>query len=891
MEATQASLLAKEYALGIGRVKLSQLRFEPGVRDTDEKNVERLRLVFHTEGCHREDPTNFIPALVSKDDLGPAWVGSDKPQDLQLPAGQALHCLHGKHRVLAARRILRANDQWWTVTLYGNHMPNDVRQSLVEEYKNERQFADGDIFRYYRDAQIRNDQRSVKRWLARLSACKRRNLMQLEKADHGRVIEALDNLLPYTGLWQQLQLGALNRLLPLRLWQEILTYLRRMLHCWKHIMEDLEPSALTPQSVEALQLRMPLLSRSDEDTISVALKLSQYHPGGVAHYKAFPAVSEPGARQRLMERIYAYPRIISFRSFLEDTIYLEVCHNSMRCLLPNRQAYCDSFEAAFRSAFGGDEACFPTCYLQLWLYSMRHFPELSDIAASQPRKEKGGPKPTRKEVSSERQDAFAAFATALGFEVRNSSDRVDSQDAPIPDISPLMETPNASTDMVDIPIGARCNRPFERNFRTGRKFLFIQHIYAVHSVSNRHEYITAFAVAQDLIHSFWGERFAPKWPDGGQHQTAHIPRLNAEAIVPPPASPTMFDNASIDRIDGGPNQEAERSSIQPDADFIARVNPVSAPRDSASGGGADPNDDAEHLPDAWTQVQVSSPDLHDQDAHHSDPTYGAVQRQALEEGLYEDTTPPDAGAVPMIDDTGLSITQRAHSDRKRRRDPVPEVGRDLTTTERAREALDKVGPEKCWCVVEPGGECFTVEQGDQQRLDALLDQHAKPGCYLRKYTNSDNASIPIHRGEGSATISRGLSQEKPYGILIVSRQTRASRRQVPQWDLLPIRALEGDVQVSTFAFEKTGNTTRRRLWLEDGDRNVVYEKYIRKSQSGSDAEYELSNTDASGDLLVELRGKEDSGVPFIIKFLCRQEGWNTFCADKQDFLPEVHEEL
>ena len=43
--------------------------------------------------------------------------------------------------------------------------------------------------------------------------------MHLEKADHGRLIEALDNLLPYVGLWQELSLGALNRVLPMRLWQ------------------------------------------------------------------------------------------------------------------------------------------------------------------------------------------------------------------------------------------------------------------------------------------------------------------------------------------------------------------------------------------------------------------------------------------------------------------------------------------------------------------------------------------------------------------------------------------------------------------------------------------------------------------------------------------------
>lgn len=98
-------------------------------------------------------------------------------------------------------------------------LPVLMRQSCIEQYRNELQFGDGDIVRFYRHAQKANNRSSVKRWLARLSTCKRRNLMHLEKADHGRLIEALDNLLPYVGLWQGFSLGALNRVLPMRLWQ------------------------------------------------------------------------------------------------------------------------------------------------------------------------------------------------------------------------------------------------------------------------------------------------------------------------------------------------------------------------------------------------------------------------------------------------------------------------------------------------------------------------------------------------------------------------------------------------------------------------------------------------------------------------------------------------
>ena len=98
-------------------------------------------------------------------------------------------------------------------------MPHAVRESMIQQYANELRFSDGDIFRFYRRAQQANDQKAVNKWLARLSPSKKRNLMQLEKADHGRLIAALDALMPLVGLWQGFQLGAMNRIMPMRVWQ------------------------------------------------------------------------------------------------------------------------------------------------------------------------------------------------------------------------------------------------------------------------------------------------------------------------------------------------------------------------------------------------------------------------------------------------------------------------------------------------------------------------------------------------------------------------------------------------------------------------------------------------------------------------------------------------
>ena len=98
-------------------------------------------------------------------------------------------------------------------------MPHAAREPMIQHYANELRFSDGDSFSFYRRAQQANDQKPVNRWLARLSASKKRNLMQLEKADHGRLIAALDALIPFVGLWQGFRLGAMNRIMPMRVWQ------------------------------------------------------------------------------------------------------------------------------------------------------------------------------------------------------------------------------------------------------------------------------------------------------------------------------------------------------------------------------------------------------------------------------------------------------------------------------------------------------------------------------------------------------------------------------------------------------------------------------------------------------------------------------------------------
>jgi hypothetical protein len=116
---------------GTARIRLDVLHFqwnEP--RELNQKNLERLKKCFRTEGCRRLELENHIPATIKESQLDEVIVASgisadallsnlnnDYPE-LKFPADYQLECLHGRHRVQAGRETLPSRDKWWTVDLY-----------------------------------------------------------------------------------------------------------------------------------------------------------------------------------------------------------------------------------------------------------------------------------------------------------------------------------------------------------------------------------------------------------------------------------------------------------------------------------------------------------------------------------------------------------------------------------------------------------------------------------------------------------------------------------------------------------------------------------------------------------------------------------------------------
>lgn len=110
---------------------LRSLRFESQQRkprQVDMKNVDRILAIFELQGCLRLIPENHVPTLVSLTTLAAIVQRLPEGQTLLGPSGSKpailsdvpddLLCLHGQHRVEAAKRFLPAREKWWIVDLY-----------------------------------------------------------------------------------------------------------------------------------------------------------------------------------------------------------------------------------------------------------------------------------------------------------------------------------------------------------------------------------------------------------------------------------------------------------------------------------------------------------------------------------------------------------------------------------------------------------------------------------------------------------------------------------------------------------------------------------------------------------------------------------------------------
>jgi hypothetical protein len=123
---------------GTAKVRLEHLYFPSQVpRELNRGNVERLKDIFGKEGCRRLNPKNQVPTVIGIHALESSIAQSgtslsdllNNPKgvtpELSFPSDFRLECLHGKHRIQAAKesRCLKAEEKWWIVHLYLTGIP------------------------------------------------------------------------------------------------------------------------------------------------------------------------------------------------------------------------------------------------------------------------------------------------------------------------------------------------------------------------------------------------------------------------------------------------------------------------------------------------------------------------------------------------------------------------------------------------------------------------------------------------------------------------------------------------------------------------------------------------------------------------------------------------
>ena len=224
---------------GTARIGLEWLYFRE--KELDIPHVRELQSLFRKD-CRRLDARNHIPAIIDQHHLDSALRVSEVQEDVlsmnmqhNIPelifwSDYQLECLHGRHRIQAAKQVLSSSNRWWTVDLYlagmikfslSQHLlnesldiSNELKTTLTEEYASEGQLFDGEVYRKIREYHFKNERSNETRWWARLSSHKFRNLKQL--LQHKDFTAAFDSLLEIPALLEGMRISTLHKMFAIR---------------------------------------------------------------------------------------------------------------------------------------------------------------------------------------------------------------------------------------------------------------------------------------------------------------------------------------------------------------------------------------------------------------------------------------------------------------------------------------------------------------------------------------------------------------------------------------------------------------------------------------------------------------------------------------------------
>ncbi|KAK7210132.1 hypothetical protein V2G26_017310 [Clonostachys chloroleuca] len=252
---------------------------------------------------------------------------------------------------------------------------------------------DGFIYRMASECVQRNDIDQANQWGQKLQSQgpKQRHLKMI--FGRGDLVKAMDAMIPFTGLWEDLRLGNFAKYFAAHCDDLIINYWNHMNYVWCKIFSGVESlkSSLDPATVRELQRRAPAWSAADRDYISKRM----------INNKLFINISMPSDRARLLDNLLKLDAIvISILTFDEDMQYLAIGVKILEKQIevkPKKRSYDyvptlgrESLESNLRASwkdnavmeiddglFGFmDKSCHRLAFTSLVLLALREFPFL-----------------------------------------------------------------------------------------------------------------------------------------------------------------------------------------------------------------------------------------------------------------------------------------------------------------------------------------------------------------------------------------------------------------------------------------------------------------------------------------------------------------------------------
>ena len=405
-------------------------------------------------------------------------------------------------------------------------LSNHLRGYIKGDHSNEARQSDGVLYRGIRLSQMSIDRaitvNEARLW-ARLTPGKRKTLRNLLR--FSSFSSKLDALLPLEGLWNEDFLGVIPRVRALHcdeviictsfgicaidFVQEIDRYLEHCARIWTRIHDNREEymSAIDVRTVSNLEGLYPAVAEADNRRIERALEKGEI----------FARLVSPQAKADILTNIRQVDEMIpSFRTFKSDTHYLGLLQAVLSKLVSVGRGM--TLQTSFRNIFEGSMADFFPAYRQLWLFAMRHWPQILERAPRRGHSRYGSRYVVRQD--DEYIAHLASFAIRSGFRSVHLETLAASVNGELED-EERSEIPRVRK------AHERYGIPMIHHVDADRTHLFPD---AMQEPVSLHPELTSLDVRKQFFHAFFGTEGEDQWDVENSDQA--VPHHEMEVLRP-----------------------------------------------------------------------------------------------------------------------------------------------------------------------------------------------------------------------------------------------------------------------------------------------------------------------------------------------------------------------